>query len=217
LLLDVLRLRAGGNQCIGRVVEIELRAVIVLHQRLLAFDVALLQVHALLGKIEHVTVDLDVGNKIVIGDAGLGELRFGFFQRMTERSGVDLEQLVAVLDDLTFLDDDLLDFAGDIRGHQHFLRADIGVISADVTAAIEIEGEAGNRDDERQHNQEQHAAIAAQARHQAAARIGAGFLGGLAAVDFLLGLELENLISHSVAPYALVPLRCSGSRTARFP
>ncbi|MGY3295324.1 hypothetical protein ACVWWP_008391 [Bradyrhizobium sp. LM3.6] len=72
-------------------------------------------------------------------------------------------------------------------------------------------------DDGRQHDQKQDAAITAQAGDQAATRIGAGFLGGLAAVDFLLGLEFENLISHSAAPYALVPPPMSGSRYARFP
>jgi hypothetical protein len=72
------------------------------------------------------------------------------------------------------------------RSDQHLLRADIGVVGGHVAAAIEIEGEAGDGRDQRQHHQQQEAAIAAQAGHQPAARLGRHFraLGRLGALLF---------------------------------
>ena len=74
----------------------------------LAVDVALLQVDALLREIEHLAVNLHVGDQVVIGGLGLGELAPWLDRkRKLERLAIDLEQLVAGLDLLAFLDDDL--------------------------------------------------------------------------------------------------------------
>ena len=145
LLLDELRLRARGDESGGGIVEVELRADLLLDQRLLAIDVALLQVDALLREVEHLAVDLDVGDQIVIGGLGLLELGLGLVERELERHGIDLEQLVARLDVLAFLHHDLDDLAGDVGRDQHLLRADIGVVGGHVAAAIEIEHEPADR------------------------------------------------------------------------
>ena len=85
LLLDELGLRARGHHRIRRIVEVELRADIALDQRLFAIDVALLQVDRLLRQIEHLAVDFDVGDQIVIGGPGLLELCLGLVDRKLER------------------------------------------------------------------------------------------------------------------------------------
>jgi hypothetical protein len=193
--------RAGGDQTGGGIVEVELRADLLVDQLLLAFDVALLQVDALLRKIEHLAVDFDVGDQIVIGGLGLFELRLGLVERELERLAVDLEQLVALLDVLALLHHDLDDLAGDIRRDQHLLRADIGVVGADIAAAIEIEHQTADRGCERQHDQQQEAAVAPQARHQPAARLGGELLGRPSSGGaLLLGGEFEYRFSHSAAP-----------------
>jgi len=111
----------------------------------------------------HLTVDFDVGDEVVVGGAGLFQRRLGLIDREAERHRVDLEQHVTVVDVLAFLDHDLVDLAGNIRSDQHLLRADIGVVGADIASAVEIEHQSADHGHDRQHDQKQKAAIAAQA------------------------------------------------------
>ena len=107
LLLDELRLRAGVTSAFEGIVEIELRAGIVLHQRRFALDVALLHVDALLGEIEHLAVDLDVGVQIVSIRSCASFSFASPAASEAERHRVDFEQQVAVLTMLAFLHRDL--------------------------------------------------------------------------------------------------------------
>ena len=101
----------------------------------------------------------------------------------------------------------LLDLAGDVGRHQHLLRADIGVVGADVAAAIEIEARS------RRSRRRSAARPAAGSGDSGAGRPSGGGAvrcrpswSGLPLSTLLLGLEFEDRISHSAAPYALVPL-----------
>ena len=184
----------------------------------LRFDVALLQIDALLREVEHLSVDFDVGDQILISGPGLFELGLGLVERKLERFGIDLEQLIARLDVLAFLHHDLDDFAGDVGRDQHLLSADIGVVGGHVAAAIEIEHEPADRCRKRQHDQEQEAAVAPHSSHQPAAR----FRGKLPCRPagrraLLFGWKFQYRISHSAAPSWAPRLHNSEWRYARFP
>jgi len=213
-----LRLRARGHHGIRRIVEIELRADLLGDQRLLALDVALLQVDRLLRQIEHLAVDFHIGDEIVVGRFGLFELRPGLVDRKLEGNGIDLEQYVVLVDVLAFLHHDLVDFSGDVGGDQNLLRADIGIVGAHVAAAIEIEHEPADRGRKRQHDQEKKAAIAPQSRHQAAPRFCGELDARLRRRDaLLLGREFQDWISHNAAPSWALRSRRSEWPCARFP
>jgi hypothetical protein len=209
-------LRAGGDKRRRGVVEVELGSEIAFRQGRLAIDIALFQVDALLSEVLHLPVDLDVGHQIVIGGAGLGECRLGLSHSELERHRVDLEQHVAIVDALSFAHHHLFDLARNVWRDQNLLRADIGIVSGHITAAIEIEHQASGQRDQRQHHKQKRAAITSQASHDfAAARLSCG--GRRRRVALLLGREFENWISHIVAPFARVRPRNFESRCARFP
>ncbi len=142
------------------------------------------------------SIDLDVGDQIVVGGARLLQRRLGLVHRELVGHRVDLEQLVALVDLLALLDDDPGDLAGDVGRDQHLLRADIGVVGGHVAAAVQIERDAADDGDDRQHHQQQGAAIALEAallrrggrvpaRWRAAFWSGASFRAGSAIVLFL--------------------------------
>ena len=111
LLLQEFKLGAREHEIGGRGVEIELRAGLRLDQRCLALHIALLQVDALFGEVEHLRVDFHiVAQVIVTGPRGF-ESSLGLLEREAERHWIDLEQFVAGLDLLAFLDENFLNLA----------------------------------------------------------------------------------------------------------
>src|SRR6201999_903067 len=114
---------------------------------------------------------------------------------------IDLEQHVALVDELAFLHHDLVDAAGDIRRDQNLLRADIRIVGADVAAAIEIERDAAGHGDDRQHHEQQEAAVTPKRGEQPAARRGRELLAWrLPWRALLLRWKFQYGISHSAVP-----------------
>ena len=179
----------------GRI-EVELRAAAVGHQRRFAFDVLALQLGGLLRKLDHARHRLVVGQKIGVIGADAGDARFRLLQRKAERLGIDLEQHVADLHALAFAHHHLADLAGDVRRHQHLLRADIGVVGGHVAAAGEIDGKAGNAGDQRDDDeQDQPAGLVEPARERLPLCVGRR--------RRLLAGEFEHRISHCGVPCTL--------------
>ena len=217
LLLDEGEFRSRGDERGRGIVEVELRAERVLEKRRLAIDVALLEVDTLLHEVGHLVVDFDVGSQIVIGGVGLVERGLGLLFGKPERDRVDLEQHVALLDLRAFANHDLFDLAGDVGRDQHLLGADIGVVGRHIAAAPKIEHEPADQRDQRQHHQQQRAAVTPQAAHQAAARLSGNRARRTRWGDLLLGREFEDRLSHNAAPSWEVRRPDSEWRCARFP
>ncbi len=93
-----LRRELGGD---GRFV-IDLRAGARRRQRLLALDVALLQLGVLLRHVGEIAVDPESLFRLVKSVRTVGELRLRLIDGDAERLAVDLEQFVAGFDVLAF-------------------------------------------------------------------------------------------------------------------
>jgi hypothetical protein len=153
LLLHQLKLGLRRDQRRGGVIEVELRAVIVFHERGFAIDVALFESHAGVYQLDRLIIELDVIDEIVVAGFGVVQFRARLRYRELEWHRVDLEQGIASRYRLAFLYRDLDDLAGDVRRDQNFLRADVSIIGRDVASALEIEYQSCDHHDQRQHHQ----------------------------------------------------------------
>jgi hypothetical protein len=157
LLHGEFRLQLRGDQPGIGVVEIRGGSRQTLGQRRLALDVALLDLDGLLRELDQSPECLQVALQLVEIDANGIKLALRLSEREAERRRIDLEQHVARGDMLAFLHDGAGDPAGHVGRDQHFLRADVGIVGGNITAAGEIEPKADQRRDRRHHHQKDEA------------------------------------------------------------
>ena len=198
LLAGVLRLQLRRHQSAGCGVDIGLRAGLRRHQLALAIDVALLEVDVLLRQVgeraERCQVALELG---VIAARGV-QLGLRRRQRQLIGLGIERHQFIAGLDVLALAHGDADDLAGDVRRDQYFLRADIGVVGADIAPAGHIDTEPDQHRQRRQRHQQDHTQIRAlecgdaSGYRRAGCRLGRGF-------RFRSWNDFQDFITHDAS------------------
>ena len=186
----------------ARVVDVDLRARPAGDQRLLALQVALLDLDVLLASSASRVSDCRLDFRIAKSVRTLASLALACWRAKPERLRVDLEQLVAGLDALALAHQHARDLAGDVGRDQHLGAPDIGVVGGDVAAAAEIHRKPDRRKQQRQNDQENDAQ---RSPRDARERAGAG------ADARRVGNELERRLSHSASasrPTAFCSIAC---------
>ncbi len=95
-----------------------------------------------------------IGFQIIVVGLRLVERCLCLLKRETEWDGIDFEQFVAGFDALAFFHQHFLDLAGNVRRDENLLCADIGVVGGRIAPAGQIECDAADQHDDREHHEQ---------------------------------------------------------------